>query len=167
MALTVESAGRVRQKAMNAVYATGTGTSTNTVSPYHFYAVKSLFLHIAGNKGNIDLMFAPYTAEAAVTAGGTDLVGAACTVYAWYGKARRTSGTTASWQTLVDAAANSTGASDLTSQRIKATGDQFFVVYPNGLAAATGLFISAVTIASGSVESSAADATDGFVIVGA
>lgn len=166
MALTLESAGRVRQKAYNAVYASGTGTTTNTVSPYHFYAIKSLFLHLAGNKNNPDLQFAPYTAEQAVTAGGTSLIGGACTLYAWYAKGRRTSGTTASWQEIIDAAANSTDASVIASNRFKLTGDQFLQVYPNGIALATDVLIAAVTISSGSVESSAADASDGFVIVG-
>lgn len=167
MALTTQSAGLVRQKAYNAVYGTGTGTATNTVSPYHFYAVKALFLHLAANKGNPDLQFAAYSAEQAVTAGGTDLIGGAATLYAWFAKARRTSGTTSSWQELIDAAANSTDASLIAATRFKATGDQFLQVFPNGIAFATAVTIAAVTIASGSVESSAADASDGFIIVGA
>lgn len=165
MALTTESAGRVRQKAYNFLQQS-TGTSTASVSPYCLYAIKSLFLHLAGNKGNPDLQYVPYTAEQAIVAAGTSLVGGACTLYAWFAKGRRTSGTTASWQTILDAAANSTDASVIASMRFKLTGDQFVQIYPNGIALATDALIAAVTISSGSVESSTADASDGFIIVG-
>jgi hypothetical protein len=164
MAVSVESAGRVRQKAYNFIQQS-TGTSTASVNPYHFYALKAFFLHWAANKNNADLQYLPYTAEQAIAAGGTDLAGGAATVYVWFAKGRRTSGTTSSWQELVDAAANSTDASVMASIRFKAAGDQFIQVFPAGLAFATAVTVAAVTIASGSVESSAADASDGFLLV--
>ena len=167
MALSAESAGLVRQKAYNAVYGTGTGTSTNTVSPYHFYAIKAFFLHWAANKKNTDLAFKAYSAEDATTAGGTDLVGAACTVYAWFVKGRRTTGTTAAWEQLQDAAGNSTTTAQVASVRLNVTGDQALFVWPNGVIMATGANISSTTINAGSVESSAANSSDGFVIAGA
>lgn len=167
MALTTQNANLVRQKAYNAVYGSGTGTATNTVSPYHFYAIKALFLHMAANKGNPDLQFVPYSAEQAVTNLGTSLVGGACTLYAWFGKARRTSGTTASFQAIHDAADNSATTTTVDTALIKLTGNQFLFVHPNGVAIATDVVISAATAVGGATESSAADATDGFVIVGA
>jgi hypothetical protein len=173
-ALSTQSAGLVRQKAYNAVYGTGTGTSSDSVSPYHFYAVKALFLHLAANKGNPDLQFLPYAAEdAVVDGGGTTLVTGALTLYAWFGKARRTSGTTASYEALYDI--SNTGATgdsdiigdDITVQKIKATGQQFFCVHPDGWAVATGLAVNSTTAIDGATQSSAANSTDGFVIVGA
>lgn len=70
MALATQNANLVRQKAYNAVYGTGTGTATNSVSPHHFYAIKALFLHLAANKRNPDLQFVAYTAEQATANGG-------------------------------------------------------------------------------------------------
>lgn len=166
MALTTENANLTRQRAYNAVYGTGTGTSSDSVSPYHFYAVKALFLHLAANKGNPQLQFCNYTAEQAVTNGGTSLVGGACTLYAWYGKARRSSGTTSSFQAIHDAADNSATTTTVLTSLVKLTGNQFFIVEPNGIAIATDVVISAATAVGGSTESSAADATDGFIIVG-
>lgn len=167
MALTTQNANLVRQKAYNAVYGTGTGTSTNSVSPYHFYAVKSFFLHMAMNKGNPDLQFVAYTAEQAVTNNGTSLIGGACTLYMWFGKARRTSGTTSSFQAIHDAADNTATTTTINTARIKATGEQFVFIHPNGVAIATDVVISAATAVGGATESSTADATDGFVIVSA
>jgi hypothetical protein len=167
MALALVNANLVRQKAYNAVYGTGTGTTTNTVSPYHFYAIKSFFLFLAANKNNPDLQFLPYTAEQAVTNLGTSLVGGACTLYLWYGKARRTSGTTASFQAIHDAADNSATTTTVDTALVKLTGNQFIFVHPNGVAIATDVVISAATAVGGATESSAADATDGFIIVGA
>lgn len=165
MALTTQNANLVRQKAYNAVY--GFGKTARPVSPYHFYAVKSLFLHFAANKNNPDLQFAAYTAEQAVTNNGTSLVGGACTLYAWYGLARRTTGTTASFQAIHDAADNTATTTTVDTFKINLTGQSFLDVRPDGIVIATDVVISAATTVGGPTESAAADATDGFVIVGA
>ena len=165
MALTTANANLARQKAYNAVY--GTSKSTSLVSPYHFYAIKALFLHLAANKGNPDLQFAAYSAEQATTNLGTSLIGGACTLYAWYGRARRTSGTTSSFQAIHDAADNSATTTTVDTALIKLTGNAFMIVHPDGIALATDAVISAATAVGGATESSAADATDGFIIVGA
>lgn len=167
--LVLESAGRVRQKAYNVVYGSGTGTTSDSVSPYHYYAVKSFFLHMAANKSNPDLQFIPYTAEQATTNAGYNPDIGPSTVYLWFCKARRTSGTTAAFETLLDGA--SSGDSDaVTTQiavnRIRATGDQFLTVWPNGFVLATDLTIASTTTVGGATESSAANSSDGFVIVG-
>lgn len=165
MAVATQNASLVRQKAYNAVY--GAGTSTHAISPFHFYAVKAFFLHMAANKGNPDLQFIPYTITQAVVNLGTDLVGAACTLYAWFGVARRTTGTTVSFQALHDAADNSATTTTVWTAKINATGQSFFTFEPNGRAIATGLTISAATAVGGATESTNTDATDGFVIIGA
>jgi hypothetical protein len=167
MALVTANANIARQKAYNAVYGTGTGTTADSVSPFHFYAVKAFFLHMAINKGNPDLQFLPYTAEQAIANGGTDLVGAGCTLYAWYGKARRTSATTVAFQAIHDAADNSATTTTVDTVLINLTGQQFFIVHPNGKILATGLTISSADAVGGATETTALLATDGFIIVGA
>lgn len=165
MAVSAESAIKVRQKAYNAVYSP-LGSSTSAISPYHFYALKALFLHLSLNKGNPDLAFKPYSTADCTTNNGTDLTGAACTLYAWYGSAARTSGTTASFGAIHDAADNSATTTTVWTAKINATGQSFLFVEPNGRALATGCTISHATAVGGATESSATDATNGFVIVG-
>lgn len=169
MALTTVNANIVRQKAYNAVYGSGTGTSTNSVSPYFFYAVKALFLHLAMNKGNPDLAFVPYAAEDATTNGGyaPTNAAAACTLYAWFWKARRTTGTTAAFEQVYDGTDNNTTTATIATARINATGQAGFEVWPNGFPLATGLVIANDTAALGTTESTAANSADGFFIVGA
>jgi hypothetical protein len=163
------NANLVRQKAYNAVYGTGKIVATlNSVSPYHFYAVKSFFLHMAANKGNPDLQFIPYAAEDIIANNGYQPIAAgAATLYMWFMKARRTSGTTASFQAIHDAADNSATTTTLTTQLINKTGQSAIFVWPDGFPVATEITISAATAVGGATESTAADATDGFLIVGA
>lgn len=166
MALTTQNANLVRQKAYNAVYATG--TSTVKVSPEHYYMLKALFLHLAANKGNPDLQFVPFnTTQITTNLGYTPGIGGACTLYAFYGRAKRTSGTTASFIAVHDAADNSATTTTVLTAKINAAGQQFFIVSPDGHPIATDLTISAATAVGGAVESSAGDAVDGFVIIGA
>src|ERR1700693_1471074 len=161
MALTLVNANLVRQKAYNAVYGTGKIVATlNSVSPYHFYAVKSVFLHLAANKGNPDLQFLPYAAEDIVAAGGALQSGiVACHIYVWFMKARRTSGTTASFQQIFDAVDNNTATATVATQLINATGQSAIFVWPDGFPTATGLTVAADTTVAGATESAAADAT--------
>lgn len=173
MALTTEAIAKVQRRAMHAVHGTGTlVSSADSVSPYHFYAIKAFFLHMAANKGNPDLQFVAYSsANAVASTNGTSLVGGACTLYMWFGKAVRTTGTTASFNWLWDGTAGG-GDSDpvgdeIAVHRIKAVGQQFLNVWPNGYTVATDVSIVATTAIDGTTESSAADATDGFIIVGA
>lgn len=164
MAISLQSANLVRQKAYNAVY--GTGTSSRAVSPYHFYAVKSLFLHLAANKGNPDLQFIPFTASQIIANGGYSPDVDACNVYAFFGRARRTSGTTSSFIALHDATDNSATTTTTETALINAAGQSFMFIYPDGRPHATELTVSAATAVGGATESSATDAVDGFVIIG-
>lgn len=165
MALVTQNANLVRQKAYNAVYSP-LGSATVSVSPYHFYAIKAFFLHMTANKGNPDLQFIPYSTAQGTTDGGVDLVGAAANLYVWYGAAARTTGTTASFQAIHDAATNGATTTTVWTAKIAAVGQSFIFVNPNGQPLATGLTISAATAVGGATESAAADATNGFVIVG-
>jgi hypothetical protein len=167
--VVTQSANLVRQKAYNAVYGTGTGTSTDSVSPYFFYAVKALFLHLAINKGNPDLQFIPYTAAQDITAAGYLPLGAgACTLYAWFTKATRTSLTTKAYDTIRDATDNTTTDATIATQMTNLAGQQAIMVWPNGFPVATELVITSTTAVDGQTETTtAALASNGFVIVGA
>lgn len=170
MAIATQNANLVRQKAYNAVYGTGTGTTSNSVSPYHFSAVKALFIHLAMNKGNPDLQFIPYTAEQAITNAGYSPDVDACTLYAWFGKARRTSGTTAAFEALLDGTAGSDSdavTTHIAIHRIRAAGQSFFDVWPDGYAIATDIVVTSNTLVAGVLESTAANSTDGFLIISA
>lgn len=170
MALATESAGKVRERVRKAI-SNSTGTTTASVNPYHFFALKAFFLHWAANKGNADLQYVPYSAEDAIVNTGFVIMDAACSLYVWFAKARRTSGTTASWEEIYDAAALG-GDSDIIGDeisihQIRATGQQFLEVWPAGYSAAAGVVLKSVTALEGATESTAANSTDGFFIVGA
>ena len=165
-AFTADKANIARQKAYNAVYGTGvTASGKSSVSPYHFYAVKSFFLHLAANLGNKDVAFLAYSAEDATTNLGTDLAQAAGTLYMWYAKGRRTTGTTAAFEALHQAADNSATTTTVSTHRLNIVGNQFIEVWPNGFIFITGLTVSSATAVGGATESAAADSSDGFVIV--
>lgn len=136
-------------------------------NPAHAAAFRELRVYIATQGQNPQLQFAPYTAEQAVTNLGTDLIGGACTVYGIYAKGRRTSGTTSSFLAVHAAATNGATTTTLVTSRFKASGQAFAYVSAAGIACETGCTISAADAVGGATESSAADAADGFVLVGA
>src|SRR5438874_2001754 len=126
-ALATQNANLVRQKAYNAVY--GTGKTTSLISPYHFYAVKSFFLHMAANKGNPDLQFVPYSAEDITTDTGTNPMTGVGTLYMWFMRARRTTGTTASFQAIHDATTNGATTTTVATNKINPTGQSAIFVW--------------------------------------
>jgi len=136
-------------------------------NPANQAAFRDLKNYMTTQGQNPLLQFSPYTATQATVNNGTDLLGGAGTLYGWYGKARRTTGTTASFQAIHDAADNSATTTTVDTAKINAVGQSFSVIHPTGFALATGATISAATAVGGATESAAADATDGFVIFGA
>lgn len=166
MALVTQSAGLVRQKAYNAVY--GNGTTTLPNSPFNFYAVKALFLHLAANKGNPDLFYKNIDGLVNSSDGGNTvsqiLVDAACTLYAVFLRKR---GAT---ETILKASNNaSTAATDGTQDlafALTVAGTEL-IVYPDGRALSTGLTVTEDTTRTGSTLTLAANRIDGFVLVGA
>lgn len=158
MAFTGQDGGLVWQKVAKALAG---------ANPAHAAAFRELRVYIATQGGNPQLQFAPYTAEQAVTNLGVDLIGGASTVYGFYAKGRRTSGTTASFLAIHAAGDNSATTTTLITSRFKVTGQAFAYVSAPGVACETGCTISAATAVGGATESSAADAADGFVLVGA
>jgi hypothetical protein len=135
--------------------------------PAHAAAFQDLRKYLVTQGGNPQLQFVPYTAAQAIVNLGTSLVGGACTLYGWYGKTARTSGTTAAFENLHDAADNSATTTTMVTQRTRLTGQSFASTHPSGLAFATDVVISSTTAVGGATESAAGDASIGFIIVGA
>lgn len=158
MALTTESAGRVRQK-----------TNAITRNAGVFYALKALFLHLASNKGNPDLFYKNIDGTYSASDGGANasqvLVDAACTLYAVYLKK---AGSTAVYFKATNHASTATtdGTEDL-SYKITTLAEEDLFLFPSGRAFATGLTVTENTTATGSTLTLAANRLDGFVIVGA
>lgn len=158
MALALQDGALVWQKVAKAL------AGANPASAAAFRELKT---YLVTQGKNPDLQFIPFTAEQAVTAAGTDLVGAASTVYGIYAKGRRTSGTTSSFLDFHAAATDAATTTTVDSFRFKAVGQQFATVHPSGVAFETGLTVHGATAVGGTVDSSAADSADGFVVVGA
>jgi len=162
-AFTYESAGRVRQKAFNAVHTQETGTATAS-SAGVFYALKALFLHLAANKGNPDLQFLPFSETECDAAGGTVIGTGAAKVYAVYIK--KVSAATDNTFFLYDDATNDGTAGDAKiGLDLAALEEVAFAMYPNGLAIADGIVVTQYSDGIGATDGS--DGGDGFVIISA
>lgn len=158
MALTVQDGVLVWQKVSKALLGANPATQA---------AFRDLKNYLTTQGQNPQLQFVPYTAAQATTDGGTSLVGGACTLYGWYGKTARTSGTTSAFEAIHDAASNAATTTTIDTARTKATGQSFAILHPTGVALATDAVISSATAVGGATESAAADASNGFIIVGA
>lgn len=166
MALVTESAGRVRQKAYNSVY--GNGTTAIPVSPFNFYALKALFLHLAANKNNPDLFYKNIDGSFSSSDGGNNasqvLCDAACTLYAVFLRKR------GSTETILKGSNNATtaatdGTQDLAFAQTVAGTE--LVVYPDGRAMSAGLTVTENTTRTAGTLTLLANRIDGFVIIGA
>lgn len=157
MALTTQDPILVWQKVSKALLG---------ANPAQQAAFRDLKNYMTTQGGNPPLQFVPYTATQAVVNLGTSLVGGACTLYGWYEKNARTSGTTAAFAALHDAADNSATTTTVLTSKANLTGQSFAVVEPTGFIIATDVVISNATAVGGATESSAANAGNGFVIVG-
>lgn len=158
MALVTENANLVWQKVKMALM---------NGDPAIQNAFLDLKMYLATQRRNLDLQFVPYTAEQSIANGGTDLIGAAATVYAWYANGRRTSATTAAYLAVHAAATNGATTTTLVTSRFNLTGQKFASMFPSGLACETGVTISAADAVGGATESTAALSADGFLILGA
>ncbi len=157
MALSLQDGGLVWQKVAKAL----AGANPATAS-----AFRELKTYLMTQGGNPQLQFIPYTAEQITTNTGFQAADAAGTLYGVYAKGRRTSGTTASFVALHAAADNAATTTTIVTDRFKAVGQSFAAVYPTGLAVETAFTVSAATAVGGATESSAADAADGFILIG-
>lgn len=161
-----EAANRVRQKAYITVYATS--TSTVPVSPFDFYAVKALFLHLAANKGNPDLRYVNIDGVFSSSDGGANasqvLVDGPCTLYAVY--LRKTGSTETIFKGSNNATTAATDGTQDLAFALTAAGTEF-VTYPDGRALSAGLTVTENTTRTGSVLTLKANKIDGFIIISA
>lgn len=168
MAITIESAGRVRQKAYSTVYASATGTSADPISPFNFYALKDFFLHWAANKGNPDLQYINVDGTYSSSDGGNNasqvLANAACTLYVVFLKKV---GTTESIFKWTDHASTAGTAGTQDGAIAQTAVGSVLEVYPDGRALANGLTVTENTTRTGSTLTLKANRQDGFVIIGA
>lgn len=169
MALATVNANLVRRAATNYITALATGTSAGAGDPSALYALKSFFLNLAANKGNPDLQFITFNATDAVAGDGQDLgIDAACRVYMAYVK--KTATATDSWFRIVDDADNdSEVVGDVVVEvKLNEASDQALLWFPNGIAIADGVVVTFTTTPGDTAtQSSAADAGNGFLILGA
>lgn len=154
MALSLESANKVRQK-----------TRAYTRDPMVMYALKSFF-HRHNQKGNADLQLVEID-DADIT--GTDGVvsaDAACTVYVVFVRKRGTA--TDAYFKLFDSATDDATAGNgrLVLPLLEASEDNI-VIFADGLDMATGVVSTSHTAYSTTTDSTAGDAGDGFLIIGA
>jgi len=158
-ALTVISANLVRQALYNGWSSLG---GSVTRSSEVFYAIKALFLHLAANKGNPDLELKYLTSGANST-----LVDSACSLYAVI--AKKGTNATASYLKVSNHATQVQADSDVILKSAVA-GEEFVVLYPNGLAFSTGIAAGSYTAYDGSNATTPSTATHnfyGYLIVGA
>lgn len=163
MALSTESAGRVRQKCY--------GFSRNNLVTQ---SLKALFLHLATQKGNPDLQYAPFLGTTIDDAGGQVLIDAPCTLWAVYARKgtldMRTAGTgTDAYLVIFDDATDDAGAG--TDGRLVlpllVASEEAWWASPDGVVMGTGVVAKSYTDFDGTTDSSAGDAPNGFVIVSA
>jgi hypothetical protein len=155
MAITLESAGRVRQK-----------TRSLTLDPSVFLALKGFFAYWASNKANADLQLVTMNDADLAGSNGVILADAACSVYVAYIKKRGT--TTDSYFKLYD---NATVDTTTTEQRLSIAlleaSEEQFALFPKGLTMASGVVGTSHTEAQGTSDSTAGDSGDGFIILAA
>lgn len=159
MAIALQDGVLVWQKVKNALVG---------ANPAHQNAFRVLREYLATQGGNPQLQFVPYSAELITTNAGYSPDVDAATLYGVYGKGRRTSGTTKAFFQLF-AQADNTASTTLIiyGTRLAVTGQSFAATFPTGIAFETELTVACDTTVAGDTESSAADACDGFVLIGA
>lgn len=165
MALSLEAASLVRQK----TYAALGGVSNSAEHGNIWWAAVRQLFQLLNAKGVGTLQFVPFSADDAVTAGsGLDAgIDVAHKVYFVYGKKRNTA--TDTFLRIADDAEADSGSIDngVIGLAYLVGDDEAAAIYPTGLAMANGLVINATTTYNGETESAAADAVDGFVVIGA
>ena len=162
-AFAYESAGKVRQKAINGILTQDKGTSTAS-SAGVFLMVKALFLHLAANKGNPDLQFLTFTEAQCDAAGGTNLGTGACNLYGVYIK--KVSAATDNTFFIYDDATDDTAAGDAKIGLDLAADEEIaFAFYPNGLVFADGIVVTQYSNGIGATDGS--DGGNGWIVISA
>lgn len=155
MALVLESAGRVRQK---------TRMQARTAAAQ--YALKAWFMYHATNKGNADLQLVNVGDADITGADGHPLADAPCVVYVVYIK-KGTTATDAYFKLFDSATVDTTATEGRLVIPLLEAGEDQIMIFPNGLTMAAGVTGAAHTTYAAAVDSTALDAGDGFIIIGA
>ena len=155
MAISIQSAGLVRQKALE-----------YTKSPLVFRTLQDFFSYHASAKNNADLQLILLDDTDLTGTDGVVAADAACTLYFVWLKKRATA--TDSYLKLYDDATDDSTAGNerVTIATLEASEDHL-VVFPKGLTMATGIVATSHTSANGTTDSTAGDSGDGFIIIGA
>lgn len=164
MAISLQSANLVRQKALQQIYAVATGTTQGNGDPIALYALKAFFLNWS-QKGNADLQYVPFSEANADTSGGFALADAPCRLYFVY--TRKENSATDNYTKFYDDTSDDAGTDTdcrLTIPVFEALADAFFVSSP-GIPFAAGLVVTQHTTAEGETDGS--NGSSGFVIIGA
>jgi hypothetical protein len=168
MALSLQNANIVRQKAYNAAFS-ARGTTQGNGEPTAFYALKSLFLYLAANKGNPDLQFVAFSGTEVSSDGGNAdkvIADAANKIYAFYARKRATA--TATWLKATDHATTASASDPTFMHEFNEASQSTFQLYGNGYAQSAGWTIRQDTDdITGATRTLAANSVDGFYIVGA
>lgn len=154
MALSLESAGKVRQKTR--------GLELLDNSAYR--ALQAFFQYWATHKDNADLQYLPFSEAECDAANGTPKADAACTVYFVYVKKENSA--TDNYFKLFD---NATVDTTTTDQRLAlplfiANESQIFQTN-KGLPMANGIVVTQHTTSEGTTDGS--DGGSGFILIGA
>ena len=161
MALSLQSAGLVRQKVYNAIK----GTNDPAVKSSLWWAAAREFFIQHAAKGNADLQFVPFSEADADDDDGTGLLDAASTIYLFYVKKAGTSATENTVKAFESATVDTGATAQTLSIILNAADQEAMLIYPNGFAQATGLTITQHTTIEGSTDGS--DGGSGFFVVGA
>jgi len=160
MALSLENSNLVWQKTKIALDALAAGPVANA-------AFRALKEKLAGVGGNPNLQFIPFEGTAADDASGTILADVACKVYGIYTK--KTATATDAYLAILDDATDDTGvATDVRMiLPLLEASHEITVIDPAGIAMGTGVVAKSYTDWDGTTDSSAGDAPNGFIIIGA
>lgn len=166
MALSLEDANKVRQKAVAAVGTADKGTSAANNTAVYF-ALKAFFMDWAINHGNANLQFIPFsTTDITTNTGYSPIGGVTSTVYFVYAHNPGAGDGTDAYIRLYNETSNTTNTNAFITGLISDDYDSFVFVSGKGIVFGTDLTISSDT-GTDATESSAANAANGFVIVGA
>lgn len=146
-------------------YITATQQSSKGTNPVIQNALKDLKAYLSQQKRNPSLQFLPFTAAQVATAGGVVLATGTGTLYAFY--ARKTAVATQNTIKISDDATDDTTAANMIGAiDLRQVDAEELQVYLPGKALALGITVGADTTVLGTADGSAANAANGFVIVG-
>lgn len=135
-------------------------------SPAAQMQFKQLKMWLATQKGNPQLQFLPFNATGIIAATGQALVGSAVTLYGVFSKKLATA--TDVYLVIFDDATDDAGAA--TDARVVlphlVANDEGIYIAPQGISMPSGVVAKGYTDFDGTTDSSAADAPNGFVIIG-